>query len=153
MTAARSWPSFPLCFRFRIPVIGRDCLISGPYLISGRFMGSHRTREGNARRPPSLIYGGIPLGVPRGESCHHFARLVLRFYDGKSPSSSLAPHPRIPSPARLPCVPDRIQPNSMARIVDACSTQRERAPNKSNLPWGTQWLNRSLTHESRSMDV
>jgi hypothetical protein len=54
---------------------------------------------------------------------------------------------------RLPCVPDPIQPNSMVRIEDARSTQRGRAPNQSNADWGMRWLNRSLTRESRSMDV
>jgi hypothetical protein len=52
----------PKMYEFRFAdVSNRNCLISGPYLISGWFMGSHRTREGNARRPPSLIYAGIPV--------------------------------------------------------------------------------------------
>jgi hypothetical protein len=38
-----------------------------PYLISVWFIGNHWTREGNARRPPSLTYAGIPLELPRGE--------------------------------------------------------------------------------------
>src|SRR5437773_4472864 len=102
-------------YEFRLPTfLTGIASFQDPYLISGWFMGIHRTREGNARRPQSLIYAGIQLGVPWGGSCHHFAQLVLRFYDGKSPSSSLAPHQRIPGPARLPCVPDRIQPIVMS---------------------------------------
>jgi hypothetical protein len=54
--------AFPKTYEFRFPNVSiRNCLIAGPlldhpYLISGWFMGSHWTREGNARRPPSLIY-------------------------------------------------------------------------------------------------
>jgi hypothetical protein len=48
------------------PIDSLTTIVSFPgiYLISGWFMGSHRTREGNARRPPSFIYARIPLGVP-----------------------------------------------------------------------------------------
>jgi hypothetical protein len=62
------FPACPKIYEFRLPtfLIG-IASFQDPYLIGGWFMGSHRTREGNARRPPSLTYVGTPLGVPRSE--------------------------------------------------------------------------------------
>jgi hypothetical protein len=58
----------PKTYEFRLPTfLAGIASFQDPCLISGWFMGNHWTREGNARRPPSLIYAGIPLGVPRGE--------------------------------------------------------------------------------------
>jgi hypothetical protein len=52
-------------YEFRLPTfLTGIASFQDPYLISGWFMGSHRAREGNARRPPSLICAGMPLGVP-----------------------------------------------------------------------------------------
>ena len=49
--------AFPKTYEFRFPTFPSGIAsLQDPYLISGRFMGSHWTREGNARRPPSLIY-------------------------------------------------------------------------------------------------
>src|ERR1700675_2556986 len=44
-------------YEFRLPTfLSGIASFQDLYLISGWFMGSHWTREGNARRPPSLIY-------------------------------------------------------------------------------------------------
>jgi len=59
----------PKTYEFRLPTfLTGIASFQDAYLISGWFMGSHRTRERTARRPPSFKYvAGIPLGVPRGE--------------------------------------------------------------------------------------
>jgi len=58
----------PKTYEFRLPTLLTGIAsFQDPYLISVWFMGSHWTREGNARRPPALTYAGIPLELPRGE--------------------------------------------------------------------------------------
>jgi len=47
----------PKTYEFRLPTfLSGIASFQDPYLINGWFMGNHWTREGNARRPPSLIY-------------------------------------------------------------------------------------------------
>jgi hypothetical protein len=47
----------PKVYEFRLQTfLSGIASFKDPYLISGWFMGSHWIREGNARRPPSLVY-------------------------------------------------------------------------------------------------
>jgi hypothetical protein len=58
----------PKTYEFRLPTfLTGIASFQDRYLISEWFKGSHRIREANARSPQSLIYAGLPLGVPQGE--------------------------------------------------------------------------------------